>query len=198
MRRASCPRVNQIECTCTLPRTACAFDTAFGIATEAWSPIAQGKALATTQSLSRSPRKSVRLCAGDSSLVQARRYRLFRSRLSRSRVEENFAIFDFELSDDDYPVDHRTRSTRAHGPDPTPSTTSLKKRERGPTLVLAGGGIAGIAWGRWVCPRDRRERTGGRCASPGARTIDVHRHLRRFRRGLPRSPGGSACCSTSS
>ena len=78
-----------------------AFDAEHGIATEAWSPIAQGKVLddptivRIAESLGRTPAQVTlrwHLQRGDI---------VFPKSVTRSRIEENFALFDFELSDVD-------------------------------------------------------------------------------------------------
>ncbi len=96
------PAVNQVEVHPYLTNEEVrAFDAEHGIATEAWSPIAQGKVLddATivriAENLDRTPAQVTlrwHLQRGDI---------VFPKSVTRSRVEENFALFDFELSDTD-------------------------------------------------------------------------------------------------
>lgn len=96
------PAVNQIEIHPYLTQDDVrAFDTEHGIATEAWSPIAQGKVLddqvivSIAEKVGKTPAQVTlrwHLQRGDI---------IFPKSVTRSRVEENFAIFDFELSDDD-------------------------------------------------------------------------------------------------
>ncbi|HEX3947771.1 MAG TPA: aldo/keto reductase [Acidimicrobiales bacterium] len=94
------PAVNQIELHPYLAQDPLReLDRAHGIATEAWSPIAQGKVLddpaitAVASEVGRTPAQVVlrwHLQRGEI---------VFPKSVTRSRVEENFALFDFELSD---------------------------------------------------------------------------------------------------
>jgi 2,5-diketo-D-gluconate reductase A len=96
------PAVNQIEAHPYLTNDEVrAFDAEHGIATEAWSPIAQGGVLKDpvivriAEAHSKSPAQVTlrwHLQRGDI---------IFPKSVTRSRVEENFALFDFELSDAD-------------------------------------------------------------------------------------------------
>jgi 2,5-diketo-D-gluconate reductase A len=96
------PAVNQIEVHPYLTQDELrAFDADHGIATEAWSPIAQGKVLddpvitATAERLGRTPAQVTlrwHLQRGDI---------VFPKSVTRSRVEENFRLFDFELAQED-------------------------------------------------------------------------------------------------
>ena len=96
------PAVNQIEVHPYLTQEAVrAYGTEHGIATEAWSPIAQGKVLddptivRIADSLGKTPAQVTlrwHLQRGDI---------VFPKSVTRSRIEENFALFDFELSDVD-------------------------------------------------------------------------------------------------
>lgn len=113
------PAVNQVEVHPYLTNDSVrAFNREHGIATEAWSPIGQGLVLddPTLQEIaSRVGRTTAQVTLrwhiqrGDI---------VFPKSVTRSRVEENFALFDFELSDADVAAitalnrDHRT------GPDP--------------------------------------------------------------------------------
>ena len=96
------PAVNQIEVHPYLAQDVLrAFNAAHGIAIEAWSPIAQGKVL--TDEVIVSIAEKVGKTAAQVTLrwhIQ-RGDIVFPKSVTRSRVEENFAIFDFELSDDD-------------------------------------------------------------------------------------------------
>ncbi|MGR7024419.1 aldo/keto reductase [Geodermatophilus sp. URMC 62] len=92
------PAVNQIEAHPYLANDELrAFDADHEIVTEAWSPIAQGKVLddpaitAIAEGLGRTPAQVVlrwHVQRGDV---------VFPKSVTRSRVEENFALFDFEL-----------------------------------------------------------------------------------------------------
>jgi 2,5-diketo-D-gluconate reductase A len=93
------PAVNQIEVHPYFGNDEVrAFDARKGIATEAWSPIAQGKVLddpvitRIAESVGRSPAQVVlrwHIQRGDI---------VFPKSVTRERIEENFALFDFELS----------------------------------------------------------------------------------------------------
>jgi 2,5-diketo-D-gluconate reductase A len=92
------PAVNQIEVHPYLANDEVrAFDADHEIVTEAWSPIAQGKVLddpaitAIAEKLGRTPAQVVlrwHVQRGDV---------VFPKSVTRSRIEENFALFDFEL-----------------------------------------------------------------------------------------------------
>jgi 2,5-diketo-D-gluconate reductase A len=96
------PAVNQIEVHPYLTNDEVrSYGAEHGIATEAWSPIAQGKVLddptivRIAERLERTPAQVTlrwHLQRGDI---------VFPKSVTRSRVEENFALFDFELSDTD-------------------------------------------------------------------------------------------------
>lgn len=113
------PAVNQIEVHPYLAQdTLRAFDTAHGIATEAWSPIAQGKVLgdevivSIAEKVGKSPAQvTLRWHIQRGDIV-------FPKSVTRSRVEENFAIFDFELSDDDMQSITELDRNERTGPDP--------------------------------------------------------------------------------
>jgi 2,5-diketo-D-gluconate reductase A len=113
------PAVNQVEVHPYLRQDEIrAYDAEHGIATEAWSPIAQGKVLddpvivRVAQALDRTPAQVVlrwHVQRGDI---------VFPKSVTRSRVEENFALFDFELSETDMAsIDALNRDERT-GPDP--------------------------------------------------------------------------------
>jgi 2,5-diketo-D-gluconate reductase A len=96
------PAVNQVELHPYLTQEDVrAFDRKTGIATEAWSPIAQGKVLGEhvirdiAQRLGRSPAQvTLRWHLQRGEIV-------FPKAASRPHLEENFDLFDFELSDSD-------------------------------------------------------------------------------------------------
>jgi 2,5-diketo-D-gluconate reductase A len=113
------PAVNQIEIHPYLAQDDVrAFDADHEIVTEAWSPIAQGKVLddpaivAIAESLGRTPAQVVlrwHIQRGDV---------VFPKSVTRSRMEENFALFDFELSEGDMAsITGLDRGERT-GPDP--------------------------------------------------------------------------------
>jgi 2,5-diketo-D-gluconate reductase A len=113
------PAVNQIEVHPYLAQDGLrAFDADHEIVTEAWSPIAQGKVLddpiivAIAERLGRTPAQVVlrwHIQRGDV---------VFPKSVTRSRIEENFALFDFELGADDMAsITGLDRGERT-GPDP--------------------------------------------------------------------------------
>ena len=96
------PAVNQVEIHPYLTNDEVrAFDTEHGIATEAWSPIAQGKVLGD------SVVDGIAKATGKSSAQVVLRWHIqrgdivFPKSVTPKRVKENFEIFDFELSPDD-------------------------------------------------------------------------------------------------
>ncbi|GCE76881.1 aldo/keto reductase [Cellulomonas biazotea] len=113
------PAVNQVEVHPYLRNDEVrAVGAELGIATEAWSPIAQGKVLddptlvRVARQLDRTPAQVTlrwHLQRGDV---------VFPKSVTRSRMEENFALFDFELSATDMAdIDGLDRGERT-GPDP--------------------------------------------------------------------------------
>ena len=113
------PAVNQIEVHPYLAQEPLrAANQAQGIATEAWSPIAQGKVLgdptitAIAEKLGRTPAQvTLRWHVQRGDVV-------FPKSVTRSRVEENFALFDFELSADDVAAITALNKDERIGPDP--------------------------------------------------------------------------------
>jgi 2,5-diketo-D-gluconate reductase A len=113
------PSVNQIEVHPYLAQDALrAFDAEHGIATEAWSPIAKGKVLADP-AIVRVAERTGRTPAQVTLRWHVQRGDIvFPKSVTRSRVEENFALFDFELSEDDMrEITALDRGERT-GPDP--------------------------------------------------------------------------------
>ncbi|MGP3708238.1 aldo/keto reductase [Gordonia paraffinivorans] len=113
------PAVNQIEVHPYFSQNALrAFNSEHGIVTEAWSPLAQGKIVddpaitKIAEAKGRTPAQVTlrwHLQRGDI---------VFPKSVTRSRVEENFHVFDFELSDDEIAaIDAVNRDERV-GPDP--------------------------------------------------------------------------------
>jgi 2,5-diketo-D-gluconate reductase A len=96
------PAVNQIEAHPYFPNdTVRAYDRAHGIATEAWSPIAQGGVLddpvimAIAEKVGRTPAQvTLRWHIERGDIV-------FPKSTTPSRIEENFRLFDFSLDADD-------------------------------------------------------------------------------------------------
>jgi 2,5-diketo-D-gluconate reductase A len=113
------PAVNQIEVHPYLAQDPLrAHGNAAGIATEAWSPIAQGKVLddptivKIAEALGRTPAQVTlrwHLQRGDI---------VFPKSVTRSRVEENFALFDFDLSAEDVASITALNRDERIGPDP--------------------------------------------------------------------------------
>ncbi|AZZ57134.1 aldo/keto reductase [Rathayibacter iranicus] len=118
------PAVNQIEVHPYLVQQELrAYGTEHGIATEAWSPIAQGLVLEDdtitriARNVDRSPAQVVlrwHIQRGDI---------VFPKSVTRARVEENFALFDFEL--DDEAMTDITALDRGHRTGPDPDTFNM-------------------------------------------------------------------------
>jgi 2,5-diketo-D-gluconate reductase A len=113
------PAVNQIEVHPYLAQDDVrAFDADHEIVTEAWSPIAQGKVLsdpaitAIAERLDRTPAQVVlrwHVQRGDV---------VFPKSVSRERMQENFALFDFELGTEDMASLTGLDRGERTGPDP--------------------------------------------------------------------------------
>lgn len=113
------PAVNQIEVHPYLTQHEVrTYDAEHGIATEAWSPIAQGKVLndpaivRVAESCDRSPAQVTlrwHLQRGDI---------VFPKSANPKRMQENFELFDFELSDDDMSSISGLNRDERTGPDP--------------------------------------------------------------------------------
>jgi len=113
------PAVNQIEVHPYLTNeVARAFNTEHGIITEAWSPIAQGGVLKDPVIQAIADR------VGRSTAQVTLRWHLqrgdiiFPKSVTRSRVEENFALFDFELTADDLTAIAGLNRDERTGPNP--------------------------------------------------------------------------------
>ncbi|MFJ3696945.1 aldo/keto reductase [Streptomyces sp. NPDC090052] len=113
------PAVNQIEVHPYLTQDEVrAFGAGHRIATEAWSPIAQGKVLddptitGIARRLGRTPAQvTLRWHIQRNDIV-------FPKSVTRSRVEENFALFDFELTEADMAAITGLDRGERTGPDP--------------------------------------------------------------------------------
>jgi len=113
------PAVNQIEVHPYLAQDDVrAFDAEHEIVTEAWSPIAQGKVLddpavaAIAERLGRTPAQVVlrwHIQRGDV---------VFPKSVTRERIEQNFALFDFELGTEDMAAITGLDRGERTGPDP--------------------------------------------------------------------------------
>ena len=118
--RPTCvPAVNQIELHPYLTQDELrAFDAEHGIATEAWSPIAQGAVLDDPTIV------EIAEAHGKTPAQVVLRWHIqlgnivFPKSVTPSRIKENFEIFDFELTDADIGDDHRPEPRRAHRPGP--------------------------------------------------------------------------------
>ncbi|SDU73355.1 aldo/keto reductase [Gordonia westfalica] len=113
------PAVNQIEVHPYLSQNPLrAFNSQHGIATEAWSPIAQGKVVDDPVITKIAEAK------GRSAAQVTLRWHIqrgdivFPKSVTRARVEENFALFDFELSDDEVAAIDGLNTDDRIGPDP--------------------------------------------------------------------------------
>jgi 2,5-diketo-D-gluconate reductase A len=113
------PAVNQIEVSPYLTQNPLrAFDAEHEIATEAWSPIARGKVAddpvigGIAERLGRTPAQvTLRWHIQRGDIV-------FPKSVKRSRMEENFAIFDFELDQSDMAAISALNRDERTGPDP--------------------------------------------------------------------------------
>ncbi|NDK89464.1 aldo/keto reductase [Gordonia desulfuricans] len=113
------PAVNQIEVHPYLTQAPLrAFDAQHQIATEAWSPIAQGDVL-DDPVLERIAAEVGRSTAQVTLRWHIQRGDIvFPKSVTRSRVEENFALFDFELSAEQIAAIDALNKDKRRGPDP--------------------------------------------------------------------------------
>jgi 2,5-diketo-D-gluconate reductase A len=113
------PVVNQIEIHPYLTQDGLrAFDADHEIATEAWSPIAQGKVLDDPTIVRVAERHGKAPAQVTLRWHIQRGDIVFPKSVTRSRVEENFDLFDFELSDDDMREITALNRDERTGPDP--------------------------------------------------------------------------------
>jgi 2,5-diketo-D-gluconate reductase A len=113
------PAVNQIEIHPYLTQDDLrAFDADHEIATEAWSPIAQGKCLDDPTILRVAERHGKTPAQVTLRWHIQRGDIVFPKSVTRSRVEENFDLFDFELSEDDIREITALNRNERTGPDP--------------------------------------------------------------------------------
>jgi 2,5-diketo-D-gluconate reductase A len=132
------PAVNQIEVHPYLTNEAVRFyDREHGIATEAWSPIAQGRVLddptitQIAERVGRTPAQVVlrwHIQRGDI---------VFPKSVTPSRMKENFELFDFELGAGDMkgaPAPTRTRSPTSP-PEPSQSRLGRRKGKTTETII---------------------------------------------------------------
>ncbi|GAB3843114.1 aldo/keto reductase [Nesterenkonia populi] len=113
------PAVNQIEVHPYLTNeTVRAFGKEQGIATEAWSPIAQGAVLEDPVLTEIAER------IGKTTAQVTLRWHIqrgdivFPKSVTRFRIEENFSLFDFELTDQDIEAISALNKDQRTGPDP--------------------------------------------------------------------------------
>jgi 2,5-diketo-D-gluconate reductase A len=113
------PAVNQIEVHPYLTQDPLrAFDAEHQIATEAWSPIAQGKVLDDAV-IERIARRTERTPAQVVLRWHIQRNDIvFPKSVTRERVQANFELFDFELSDADMSDISALNRDERTGPDP--------------------------------------------------------------------------------
>ena len=113
------PAVNQIEVHPYLTQEeARAYGKEFGIATEAWSPIAQGKVLDDPTLVRIGEKIGVTPAQVTLRWHIQRGDIIFPKSVTRQRVEENFDLFGFELSDDDMSDISFLNKNERTGPDP--------------------------------------------------------------------------------
>ncbi|GAA3696514.1 aldo/keto reductase [Gordonia hankookensis] len=113
------PAVNQIEVHPYLTQNALrAFNTEHDIATEAWSPIAQGDVLDDPVLVKIAQEKNRSTAQVTLRWHIQRGDIVFPKSVTRARVEENFALFDFELSAEDVAAIDGLNKDRRRGPDP--------------------------------------------------------------------------------
>jgi 2,5-diketo-D-gluconate reductase A len=113
------PAVNQIEVHPYLTQDELrAFNAERGIATEAWSPIAQGKVLDDAEIVRVAERHGKTPAQVTLRWAIQRGDIVFPKSVTRSRVEENFALFDFELTDEDITAITSLNRDERTGPDP--------------------------------------------------------------------------------
>jgi 2,5-diketo-D-gluconate reductase A len=113
------PAVNQIEVNPYFTNEAArAADARHGIATEAWSPIARG-GIAGDETIGAIAERLGRTGAQVTLRWALQRGDIvFPKSMRRERMEENFAVFDFELSDDDVAAITALNRDERTGPDP--------------------------------------------------------------------------------
>jgi 2,5-diketo-D-gluconate reductase A len=113
------PAVNQIEVHPYLAQDELrAFNAQHQIATEAWSPIAQGKVLDDPTILRVAERYGKTASQVTLRWHVQRGDIVFPKSVTRSRIEENFAIFDFELEDADMTAISALDRGERTGPNP--------------------------------------------------------------------------------
>ena len=113
------PAVNQIEVHPYLTQDSLrAFNTEHGIATEAWSPLAQGAVLSDPVILAIADRLDRTAAQVTLRWHVQRGDIVFPKSVTRSRVDENFALFDFVLSESDIAAITALNRDERTGPNP--------------------------------------------------------------------------------
>ncbi|WP_104177129.1 aldo/keto reductase [Cryobacterium sp. Y50] len=113
------PAVNQIEVHPYLTQDSLrAFNTEHGIATEAWSPLAQGAVLSDPVILAIADRLDKTAAQVTLRWHLQRGDIVFPKSVTRSRVDENFALFDFVLTEADVAAITALNRDERTGPNP--------------------------------------------------------------------------------
>ncbi|WP_018330438.1 aldo/keto reductase [Actinomycetospora chiangmaiensis] len=114
------PAVNQIELHPHMQQMAMrSFDERHGIATEAWSPIGQGKGVIDEDTIVEIAQKHDKTGAQVTLRWHIQLGNIvFPKSVTPERIQENFDIFDFELSDDEMAAIGELERAERIGPDP--------------------------------------------------------------------------------
>jgi 2,5-diketo-D-gluconate reductase A len=114
------PAVNQIELHPHMQQLAMrSFDERHGIATEAWSPIGQGKGVIDEPTIEGIAKKHDKTGAQVTLRWHVQLGNIvFPKSVTPSRIQENFDIFDFELSDEEMSAIGELERAERLGPDP--------------------------------------------------------------------------------
>jgi 2,5-diketo-D-gluconate reductase A len=113
------PAVNQIEVHPYLTQDSLrAFNTEHGIATEAWSPLAKGAVLSDPVIIEIADRLGKTAAQVTLRWHVQRGDIVFPKSVTRSRVDENFALFDFTLTDADVSAISGLNRDERTGPNP--------------------------------------------------------------------------------
>jgi 2,5-diketo-D-gluconate reductase A len=113
------PSVNQIEVHPYLTQTELrAFNTAHGIVTEAWSPLASGKVLDNAELGAIAERIGKSVAQVTLRWHIQRGDIVFPKSVTRARIQQNFEVFDFELTDADIAAITALNKNERTGPNP--------------------------------------------------------------------------------
>ncbi|GAA4842830.1 aldo/keto reductase [Actinomycetospora corticicola] len=114
------PAVNQIELHPHMQQLAMrSFDERHGIATEAWSPIGQGKGVIDEPAIEGIAKKHDKTGAQVTLRWHIQLGNIvFPKSVTPSRIQENFDIFDFELNDEEMSAIGELERAERIGPDP--------------------------------------------------------------------------------